>query len=109
LASYSTNANVQNLVYGATNTDLDASCTAARDAATSVINAKLNLTSDLASPSSQVTRCCTLLAAGIISSTPTDRETNSYWKLGMSLLDSLMGEIDTDAEWGVSYPLEMDG
>lgn len=109
MASYSNNQNIQNLVYGATNTDLDAACTAARDAATSVINAKLNISTDLASPSNQVTRCCTLLAAGMISSTPTDRENNSYWKTGMELLNSLVGETDTDAEWGDINLVEMDG
>jgi len=109
LASYSTNANIQNTIYGATNTDLDASCTAARDLATSMINAKLNITTDLASPSNQITRCCTFLASGIVSSSPKDLENNSYWKKGLELLESLLGETDTDSEWGNINLVEMDG
>ena len=108
MASYSTNANVQNLVYGATNTDLDAATTAARDAATSIINAFLNRTSDIASPSDLITRCTTLLAAGIVSSGPNDKENNSYWKEGKLILESLKGDQDTDAEWGTSYFMSAD-
>jgi len=108
LASYSTNANVQNLVYGTTNTDLDAATTAARDAATSVINAYLNRISDITTPSDMVTRCATLLAAGFMSSGPNDKETNSYYKEGKLILESLKGDQDTDAEWATSYFMSAD-
>ena len=47
MASYSSNANIQNLVYGVTNSDLDTVCSIARDVATSVINAKLGYKADL--------------------------------------------------------------
>ena len=100
MASYSTNANVQNLVYGTTNSDLDTVCSNARDVATSIINAHLNLTNDIASPSNSVTRCCTLLASGIISTSPEDKvENNTYWKMGMELLKSLTGDVTEDAEF----------
>ena len=37
-----------------------------------------------------ITRCCTLLAAAIISTSPEDKvDSNTYWKQGMLLLESL--------------------
>ena len=90
MTSYSSNANVQNIVYGVTNSDLDTVCSNARDVSTSVINAKLGYRSDLATVPDVITRCCTLLAAGIISTSPEDKvESNTYWKQGMLLLESL--------------------
>ena len=90
MTSYSSSANIQNLVYGVTNSDLDTVCSNARDVATSIINAKLGYRSDLATVPDVITRCCTLLAAGIISTSPEDKvEANTYWKQGMLLLESL--------------------
>ena len=90
MTSYSSNANVQNIVYGVTNSDLDTVCSSARDVATSVINASLGYRSDLATVPDVITRCCTLLAAGIISTSPEDKvENNTYWKQGLILLESL--------------------
>ena len=107
MASYSTGANVQNLVYGATNTDLDAASTAARDAATSIINSYLDIQKDIASPSDAVTRCCTLLAAGMLSTGPKDKlEENTYYKAGIALLESLKRDTTGDADWGRSFPVE---
>lgn len=103
MASYSTDANTQNLVYGTTNTDLNAASTAARDVATSMINSKLGLTADLATVPDVVTRCATLLAAGIVSTGPTQKlEENTYWKTGLALLDQL-GE-ETTSEDQDAYP-----
>ena len=90
MTSYSSNANVQNIIYGVTNSDLDTVCSNARDVATSIINAKLGYRSDLATVPDVITRCCTLLAAGIISTSPEDKvENNTYWKQGLLLLESL--------------------
>ena len=90
MTSYSSNANVQNLVYGVTNSDLDTVCSNARDVATSIINAKLGYRSDLSTVPDVISRCCTLLAAAIISTSPEDKvDVNTYWKQGMLLLDSL--------------------
>ena len=95
MASYSTNANVQNTVYGVTNSDLDTVCSNARDVATSIINAKLGLKADLSTVPDVVTRCCTLLASGIISTSPEDKvDSNTYWKMGMVLLESLGEETE---------------
>ena len=69
---------------------MDLACTNARDVATSVINAKLGYRSDLATVPDVITRCCTLLAMGIVSTSPEDKvEANTYWKQGMLLLESL--------------------
>ena len=96
MTSYSSNANVQNLVYGVTNSDLDTVCSIARDVATSIINAKLGYKTDLSSVPDVISRCCTLLAAAIISTSPEDKvDVNTYWKQGIILLDSL-GEETTE-------------
>lgn len=98
MASYSSNANVQNLVYGVTNSDLDTACSNARDVATSIINAKLGLKSDLSTVPDTVTRCCSLLASGIIATGPDDNlDQNAYYKAGMALLEAL-GEESTEGE-----------
>ena len=103
MTSYSSNANVQNLVYGALNSELDTASTNARDVATSIINSHLNITSDLASPSEAITRCCSLLAAGILSTSPDENlEQNGYYKAGMALLESLRGDVSTDGPWGIT-------
>ena len=96
MTSYSSNSNVQNTVYGVTNSDLDTVCSNARDVATSVINATLGYKSDLATVPDVITRCCTLLAAGIISTSPEDKvDENTYWKMGIVLLNSLGEEVGT--------------
>lgn len=96
MTSYSSNANVQNTVYGVTNSELDTVCSNARDVATSVINATLGYKSDLATVPDVITRCCTLLAAGIISTNPGDKvDETTYWKMGMLLLNSLGEEVET--------------
>ena len=96
MASYSSNANVQNTIYGVTNSDLDTICSNARDVATSIINATLGYKSDLATVPDVITRCCTLLAAAIISTSPEDKvDANTYWKQGMLLLSSLGEETET--------------
>lgn len=96
MTSYSSNSNVQNTVYGVTNSDLDTVCSNARDVATSVINATLGYKSDLATVPDVITRCATLLAAGVISTSPEDKvEENTYWKMGMLLLNSLGEEVET--------------
>ena len=98
MTSYSSNANIQNTVYGVTNSDLDTVCSNARDVVTSVINAYLGYRSDLATVPDVITRCTTMLAAGIISTSPEDKvEENTYWKMGMTLLKSL-GEETTDGK-----------
>ena len=100
MTSYSSNSNIQNLVYGVTNSDLDAVCSNARDVATSIINAKLGYRTDLTTVPDVITRCCTLLAAGIISTSPEDKvEANTYWKQGMILLESLGEETVTGSTY----------
>lgn len=100
MTSYSSNANVQNTVYGVTNSDLDTVCGTARDLATSLINATLGYKSDLSTVPDVITRCCTLLAAGIISTSPEDKvDSNTYWKMGMVLLASLGEEVESGTRY----------
>ena len=92
MTSYSSNANIQYSIYGALNSDMDLVCSNARDVATSIINATLGYRSDLATVPDVITRCCTLLAMGIVSTSPEDKvEANTYWKKGLLLLE-LLGE-----------------
>ena len=94
MTSYSSNANVQNTIYGVTNSDLDTVCSNARDVATSIINATLGYKSDLATVPDVIVRACTLIAAGIISTSPEDKvEQNTYFKMGMMLLSNLGEEV----------------
>ena len=96
MTSYSSNANIQYTIYGALNSDIDTVCSNARDVATSIINATLGYKSDLATVPDVITRCCTLLAAGIVSTSPEDKvDSNTYWKQGMILLDLLGEETET--------------
>ena len=100
MTSYSSNQNVQNTVYGVTNSDLDTVCSNARDVATSVINATLGYKSDLATVPDVIVRCCTLLASGIISTSPEDKvDSNTYWKMGMVLLASLGEEAPEGSKY----------
>ena len=106
MTSYSSNANVQNLVYGALNSDIDTACSNARDIATSMINATLGYLVDLATVPDVITRCATLLAAGMISTGPEDKvEESTYWKTGMLLLKSL-GEETTGGNQYQSITVE---
>jgi hypothetical protein len=107
MTSYSSNANVQNLVYGTTNSDLDTACSNARDIATSIINSHLNRDTDISSPSNAVTRCCTLIAAGFVSTGPDENiENNGYYKAGMEMLKSLRGDDSDDSTWGNSIVMD---
>ena len=99
MTSYSSNANVQNVIYGVTNSDLDTVCSNARDVATSIINAKLGYKSDLATVPDVITRCCTLFAAAIISTSPDKIADSVYWKNGMILLESLGEETVTGTKY----------
>lgn len=96
MTSYSTNANIQNLVYGVTNSDLDIVCSNARDVTTSIINAKLGLKEDMTTVPDLINRCALLLSAGIISTSPEDKvDENTYFKMGMMLLESLGEEVES--------------
>jgi hypothetical protein len=106
VTSYSTNANVQNTVYGTTNSDLDTVCSNARDIATSIINAKRGYKTDLTTVPDVITRACTLIAAAIVSTGPDQKlEENTYYKTGMLLLDEL-GEETTEGQRGITIVSE---
>lgn len=66
MASYGSNTEVQKLAFGSSDSNQDTRTTAARDLATSIINAKLGLVNDLNTPTNEITRIANMLAAGII-------------------------------------------
>lgn len=107
MTSYSSNANVQNLVYGTTNSDLDTACSNARDIATSIINAKRGYKSDLSTVPDVITRACTLIAAAIVTTGPDQKiEENTYYKTGMLLIQ----ELGEETEEGTVYnSIKIDG
>lgn len=109
MASYGTNAEVQKLAFKTTNSDWDSASTSARDVATSIINAELDRTTDLSTVSDLVTRCANLLAAGIVSSSPTNIQENVFWQQGQILLKSLRGDDTDDASWGRTIAIERFG
>ena len=102
MVSYGNSADAQTLAFGAPNTSLDTKTADARDVATSMINSKLNISTDIAAPSDAVTRCCNLLAAGILNPDPN----KDLWKKGMEMLDLLRGDDAGDAPWRISIPVE---
>lgn len=107
MTSYSSNANVQYLLYGALNSDIDLVCSNARDVATSIINATLGYKSDLATVPDVITRCCTSLAAGYVMCALNggDVKESGHFKAGMLLLESLGEEVDTGDKFN-TIPVE---
>ena len=92
MASYGTNAAVQILAFGASDSNQDTRSAGARDMATSIINSRLGFSADLVTPSNEITRCANLLAAGIILSgqiTVDSQSMHPYYVEGMKLLEDL--------------------
>lgn len=108
MASYGTSAAVEILVYGAVNTDEDTRCDQARTTATAIINAFLNVTQDINSPSAQITQAANLIAAAILTTTPEGLTTNAWWQQGVILLELSRGDSETDASWGYNIPVLKD-
>lgn len=104
--AYGTDAAVQNLVHGTTNSDWDAATTAARNLSTQIINSELDILTDISSPSDKVTQCANLLAAGIFTSEPGKLEENAYYKMGMKMLEKLKGDNTGDSPWHTSIVVE---
>ena len=96
MSSYGTNAAVQILAFGASDSNQDTRSSGARDMATSIINSKLGFSADLVSPSNEITRCANLLAAGIILSgqiTVDSQKMHPYYEEALKML----GEIDLNS------------
>jgi len=103
MASYGTDAEVQQLVWGAARSVVPASVTAARTTATAVINAKLGLAKDIATAKvpNQVNVICNLLSAGIIQEQRKPEAEAQNSKRGMALLEDYMSEgTEVLGEWG---------
>lgn len=101
MVSYGSNAAAQTIAYGRTDSNRDTAFSAYRDVATSIINAKLNRTTDFSTVPDTVTRCANLLAAGLALTQPNQTEKHPFWIQGMELLESLIGDTDTEGtNWG---------
>jgi len=113
LADYGTNSAVQLLAFGASDSNQDTRTAQARSTMTQFINSHLNRGTDISSPGDAVTECCNLGSAGLILTGQMQinniAQSHPFFMEAIKLLDLLKGDVDTDAEWGTSYPLEMDG
>ena len=106
--SYGTIAATQKIAFGATNSDEDTRTTQAQTTATKFINATLNRTTDITTPSGQIDEACNLIAAAILTTSPEHTTENVWWKMGLKLLDYAKGDKETDAEWGYNYNVNKD-
>ena len=104
--SYGSNGECQIIAYGATNSDLDTISESARRVATTTINAKLDISEDIKSPSQQVETCANTLAAAIISTSPEATAKSAFWILGMDMLEGLRGDDIEDASWRMNIPVD---
>ena len=97
MVSYGSNAEVQRLAFGAADSNQDTRSTSARDVATSIINAELNLTADLSTVPDVITRACNLIAAGIILTGQTQVDSgvkHPFWLEGLKLLENIGDQTD---------------
>lgn len=109
MTSYGSNSAVQYLALKRTDSNLDNQTSAYRDIATSYINAYLNRTTDISSPSDSITRCCNLLAAGLMmTSAQSIDEINGhpFIKLALDMLNLAKGDSLTDSKWGTVVPVK---
>jgi len=109
MADYGSNAEVQKLAFGATSSDQDDRCASVRKVATSFVNAHLDLSKDIASPSNLVNDATNLISAGLILTgqmTVDSINEHPFVKLAMTLLEKLKGDQTTDAHWRTTIPVE---
>lgn len=113
MADYGTNSAVQLLAFGASDSNQDTRTAQARAVMTQYVNSVLNRGADIGTPSDAVTECCNLGSAGLILTGQMQinniSQSHPFFMEAVKLLDLLKGDVDTDAEWGSSNPVEMDG
>lgn len=103
---YGSDAGVQKLIWGESDTAKNNATTQARTTATSYINAFLNRSTDIpATVPAGIDECCNLLAAGIIEKAMsiTERPPMDHWAIGKDMLELIKGDNSPDNEWGVIY------
>ena len=106
MTDYGSNSECQIIAYGASNSDLDTISASARKVATSMINSQLDIVIDIATPSAAITTCANTLASAIISTSPEATAESALWKAGMKMLEMLRGDSVTDANWGITIPVD---
>lgn len=106
MTDYGSNAAVQKYVWGEADSTKDNGTAQARTGATQIINSFLNRTTDITSPTADVTECANLLASGIIQNSATPDKPSQFWTMGMKLLEQLKGDVSPDTEWGTVFTVE---
>jgi hypothetical protein len=109
MADYGTNAQVQQLAFGATDATQDDRSESARKVATTFINSHLDLAQDLTTPSAGIDNIANLLAAGLILTGQMQVESireHPFVTLAISLLDKFRGDVSSDGAWRVTIPVD---
>jgi hypothetical protein len=111
MVSYGSNAEVQKLAFGATDSNQDTRCAAARDVATSVINSRLNYTTDLSTVPDVITRTTNLMAAGIILTGQINVDSGRWHPFYMEALELLkqLGEEATSEDQDIYPSIHIEG
>lgn len=104
--SYGSNQEAQIIAYGATNADLDLISESARKLATAKINAYLDISENIESPSQQVETCANTLAAAIISTSPEATAKSALWLTGIEILEGLSGDDMEDSSFRINIPVD---
>lgn len=108
MTSYGSDDAVQYLALKRTDNNLDNQTSAYRDIATSYINAYLNRTTDISSPSDSITRCANLLSAGLMMTSAQsidEIDSHPFVKLAKEMLELLKGDTSSDGKWGTIIPV----
>jgi hypothetical protein len=109
MVDYGSDAEVQKLAFGAIDTSQDARTASARTIATAKINSILDLAVDIQTPSAAVNSVANLFAAGLILTGQMNVDAireHPFVTEAMKILETLKGDVVTDAEWGKSFPVE---
>jgi hypothetical protein len=108
MVSYGSNLEVQNLAFGASDSNQDTRCTSVRDVVTSWINARFHYETDLTTVPDVITRATNLMSAGMILTGQMQVDANvhhPFVELALKLLAEI-GEETTGGEWGEILSVE---
>lgn len=106
MTSYGDISSVEELVWGATNSDYDTKSTAALVIASDIIDSRMNNRNRIASPSSRINSAANLIASAILASNPENMSQHQWYKMAIKLIDDIKGSISDDAEWNYQVPVQ---
>jgi phage gp36-like protein len=101
--AYGTNYAVQLIAFGKTNSAEDARIAQALASVTAYINAYINRTTDITTPSNQITQATNYMAAAMMTTPANTMTENAWWKMGLKLLKLAKGELTTDGDYGYTF------